>query len=491
MRTSMSVFSTLLRRNKAPLNTGSWPLDLPLVRFSDRKEDIWTLQDAITGVLVIGETGAGKSSGPANLIAGKFLNAGFGGIVLCHKSEESDIWVKRLKRANRGSDIRVFGIDSPFRYNFLDFESQTKGSGLDQIDNLVNLLRDIASVRRTAPIGNDASFWVPMQKLLIRNCLSLLILAGEPLSLKSMNELIQSSPGSIQETEDKRWQDKSYLYAMLEKADTRHRAHPEFSAVEKFWMYTRAKLPDKTRATIDAEFLGLSDGPLSRGKLSELFSDVTNIDPTECFDGKVIIVNVPVEEYLEAGQYAALIWATAFMRATMRRSYKAPVDRPVFLFADEAQSFSTEKDAEYHAACRSKGVCVVRMTQNIPGWVKSYGGGQLAQITVDSILGNLCTKILMQNSDPVTNAWATKMIAKDLEYKHSLSNSGSTSSANGFNASASVNETREDSCSPEEFMGLKNGGPKNNYIVEAVVFQSGRLFLKNRRWVIRRFKQTV
>jgi hypothetical protein len=202
-------------------------------------------------------------------------------------------------------------------------------------------------------------------------------------------------------------------------------------------------------------------------------------------------VNIPVEEYLEAGQYAALIWATAFMRATMRRSYNPPHDRPVFLFADESQAFSTEKDIEYHAACRSKGVCVVRMTQNIPGWVKSYGGGQMAQITVDSILGNLVTKIFLQNSDTVTNAWASKMIAKDLEYKHSLSNSGNASSSNGFNASASVSETFEPSCREEEFMNLKTGGPENDWICEGIVFESGRLFLKNRRWIIRRFKQTL
>ncbi len=489
MRTSVSVFSALLRRNKAASSGGLWPMGLPLIRFSERKEDIWTLQDAVTGALVTGETGAGKSSGPANLIAGKFLSAGFGGIVLCYKSEESDIWVKRLKRANREADIRVFGIGSPYRYNFLDFESKTKASGLDQIDNLVSLLRDIASVRRTVPLGNDASYWIPMQKLLIRNSLSLLILAGEPITLKAINELIQSSPGSVPETGDKTWQKRSYMYATLEKAEHRHGAHPEFAPVEQFWMYTRAKLPDKTRATIDSEFMGLADGPLSRGKLSELFSEGTNIDPTECFDGKVIIVDVPVEEFLEAGQYAALIWATAFMRATMRRSYKSPTGRPVFLFADEAQAFSTEKDAEYHAACRSKGVCVVRMTQNIPGWVKSYGGGQLAQITVDSILGNLCTKILLQNSDPVTNSWATKMIAKDLEYKHSLSNSGSMSSSNGFNSSASVSESFEHACREEEFMNLKNGGPKNDFIVEGIIFESGRHWLGNRRWCIRRFKQ--
>jgi len=39
-------------------------------------------------------------------------------------------------------------------------------------------------------------------------------------------------------------------------------------------------------------------------------------------------------------------------------------------------------------------------------------------------------------------------------------------------------------------MGLKNGGRRNNYIVEAILFQSGRLWKGDQRWIVRKFKQT-
>src|SRR5271165_1681076 len=97
---------------------GHWPLDLPLVRFSDRQEDIWSLGDAVCGTLVTGETGSGKSSGPANLLARKFLSNGFGGMVLCFASDEAATWVKRLKKAGREADTCVFGIGAPWRFNF-------------------------------------------------------------------------------------------------------------------------------------------------------------------------------------------------------------------------------------------------------------------------------------------------------------------------------------------------------------------------------------
>jgi hypothetical protein len=42
----------------------------------------------------------------------------------------------------------------------------------------------------------------------------------------------------------------------------------------------------------------------------------------------------------------------------------------------------------------------------------------------------------------------------------------------------------------KEFIGLKNGGKKNDYTVEGILFQSDRLWNKNQRWAVRRFKQT-
>jgi hypothetical protein len=109
---------------------------------------------------------------------------------------------------------------------------------------------------------------------------------------------------------------------------------------------------------------------------------------------------------------------------------------------------------------------------------------------VDTLLGNHATKIFHRNGDPATNEWASKVIAKETAYKQSMSSSGSIQSTTGFNSQFSVSEVEEDSCPPKEFIGLKNGGKKNDYIVEGILFQSGRLWNKDRRWLVRQFKQT-
>src|SRR5215831_8526417 len=73
------------------LRESNWPLNLPLVRFSERSEDIWTLSDAFQGVSIMGENGSGKTSGSGKHVARKFLQNGFGGLVLCFKTDEADL----------------------------------------------------------------------------------------------------------------------------------------------------------------------------------------------------------------------------------------------------------------------------------------------------------------------------------------------------------------------------------------------------------------
>src|SRR6516162_5396584 len=97
------------RSQIAPVQSPTeWPLDLPLVRFSERMEDVWTLRDACQGVLIMGENGSGKTSGSGGLLARRHLQAGFGGLVLCFKTDEADLWRSYLKRTGREADGRYF-----------------------------------------------------------------------------------------------------------------------------------------------------------------------------------------------------------------------------------------------------------------------------------------------------------------------------------------------------------------------------------------------
>jgi signal recognition particle GTPase len=75
----------------------TWPLEMPLVSFGRRKADVWTLSDALQGVIIFGANGSGKTSGSAALLARKYLAAGFGGLVLCAKTDEAGRWLQCQK----------------------------------------------------------------------------------------------------------------------------------------------------------------------------------------------------------------------------------------------------------------------------------------------------------------------------------------------------------------------------------------------------------
>jgi hypothetical protein len=431
----------------------------------------------------MGATDSGKSSGPASFFARKFLENGFGGLVLCYKRTEKQDWMKRLKAAGREGDAVVFGLEQPHRFNFLDYEAAQPSSGLDQVDNLSNMLLDIASVRRTAPTGNDASWFLPQKRMLVRNSLSLLLLAGQRLTIKAINDLLQSAPDTLDEAKSKEWKLRSHLYSLLQEAHRTNPNHPELQETENYWLSIRAAIKPEQKALTSAEYLGMVSGPLSRGQAAQLFSSDTNINPSDCFKGKVIIVDLPVEIHKEAGQYAALIWQVAFQRATMRREYQAPNDRPVFLFSDEAQAFSTEGDADYHAVCRSHGVAVVRLTQNLPGFILSYGGGDLAKLKAGQILGNLCTMVFLRNHCADTAKWATAMIGKQTAYRTSLSGT------NTANLNTSMSETEEDCAPTKIFQALRNGGKDNDYTVDGIFFQVGRKWKNGERYITVEFAQ--
>ena len=491
-----SSFKALFRKLAANVFKGSspavckavpehWPLDLPLVRFSERSEDTWTMADAFQGLLIQGENGSGKTSGSGRLFARKYLENGFGGLVLCFKTDEADLWRSYLGQTGREADGCFFGIEESFRFNFMDYEART--SGIDFVENLVSLLVDVASVQRRAEAtGSEAHFWLPQKKKLLRNAITLLLLAEESIQLRTLYQMIVSAPKDPQQVCSTDWQRDSYLFQLLCQAEHKAGQHPEWELIRNYFMIERPNLASKTRETIDADFTGMFD-PLTRGKIGELFGTTTNLTPDDIFGGRVIIVDLPVARYREIGQYAALIWSQLFQRAVDRRDYRAPDTRPVFLWVDEAQKFTIEQDAEFQTTARSKGISVVRLTQNVPNFLDAYGRDGKAK--VDTLLGNHVTKIFHRNGDPVTNEWASKVIAKETQYRHSISTSGSIHQPIGVNSQASVTEVEEDACPPKEFIGLKNGGPKNDFIVEGILFQSGRLWKKNQRWLVRRFKQ--
>ena len=268
--------------------------------------------------------------------------------------------------------------------------------------------------------------------------------------------------------------------AILQRADEATSSADEdtradFEECRAYWEQEFPNLSDRTRSIITLSFSMLVRPFITR-PLRKLFSTDTNVMPEDTFKGKIIIVDLPVQEFFLAGRVANLAWKYCFQRAVLSRPQ--PTDgsflRPVFLWADECQNFVTEFDAAYQAVARSAGGCTVYLVQNRESLLRVLHSPS----AVDSLLGNLQCKCSCQNSSIETNDWAAKLLGE--RYRDIISTSGTVSSVpgqdGGQSSGASTREQRRYFVEPARFTTLKRGGPVHDYQVECIVYNGSMKF---------------
>jgi hypothetical protein len=101
------------------------------------------------------------------------------------------------------------------------------------------------------------------------------------------------------------------------------------------------------------------------------------------------------------------------------------------------------------------------------------GSGGDAKARVDSLMGNLCTKIFHANSDAETNEYASRLIGNDII---NLGNTGTQQEHLSINFTKSVGISSQflPQVQPRKFTILKSGGSMNDFKVQAIMAVSGR-----------------
>jgi type IV secretory system conjugative DNA transfer VirD4/TraG family protein len=457
-----------------PKQTARWPLDMALFRIGSEP---WRVRDSYEGVAILGANGSGKTSGSGRLLALKMLRAGYGGLVCCAKRSEAETWREYLKETGREEDGRFFTLDSDFRFNFIQHEAKTSGLGFTE--NLVNLLSDVASIKRLNQGANQA-FWEGERQKLCRNTLALLLLAEQPITMQSIYSLIASSPRKKDDVNSPEWRKDSFLFRTMLTAEKLNGSHDEFLLVKNYFLTEQIEMHSGTSGTARAEFTGCFD-PVRRGDIGRMYTTTTNISPDDILDGKIVIVDIPTDVWRGIGVLAQVIWVQMLQRAIDRRTYNPPNDRPVFMFQDEFQNFTIDSDTAFQARCRSQGLSVIRLAQNLPVAILAYG--QDGRIRVEGLYANLSTKIFHRNDDKMTNSFAADCIGKEFISRTSVGSSNSGSQH------TNLTQVEEYSCPPQIFQTLRSGGPANNHIVSGVFFQAGRTWGHGDKFVIGEFDQ--
>lgn len=442
------------------------------------------LSDAQTGVIVFGATGSGKTSGPGKHFAYAYLAAGFGGLVLCQKKEECRQWQQWADECGRTDDLIIVTAEGDWRFNFLDWEASRPEEGGGLSINIVNLLDELGvAIAGESEGGNGSSkFWEDALHHMNTNLVELPLLAGLPVTLPLLRSIVTTAPYTPEQAADATWKASSPCAAIIAEADKATanadaQVRADFEECRDYWMTEFPNLSEKTRSIISLTFSMLVR-PLITRPLRQIFSADSNFKPEDTFEGKIIIVDIPVQEFRLVGRIANLAFKYCFQIAVLRRMQPADRQsflRPVFLWADEAQQFVTRFDPEYQAVARSAGGCTVYLTQNRESFrraLKNYDA-------VDSLLGNLQCKVLCQNAGD-TNEWAAKLLGERWIMITGTSvgtqNDGKPMQHGNFNSGLQRNEQRRYFVEPAAFTTLKRGGPQHNFQVEAIIYNGGNQF---------------
>lgn len=462
-------------------------LDFPLLKFSEDRNDWWTVRNAVEGVQIFGGIGSGKTSGSGRMIASSFLKNGFGGIVLCAKPDEADEWIRYARECGREDDLILFREGSEWRFNPLHYETTRSGKGAGLTMNITELFMTVFKMgqRITGSSSEEKErFWDNSLKRCINRVVDLLKLAGEEVSIFNMVEVLSSAPDGedvmqkiAHDLDDEQiieWGETDYCIKCLYNAGERSNTPQEerdFKLVFNFFLRDFARLDDRVKSTIKEMFLGFCE-PFLTGILNDHFAQDTNITPEVTFEGKIIVLDFSVKDYLVAGIYAQSIFKHLWQQATERRNAKThPV--PVFLWVDESQYFVNEYDTIFQTTARSSRACTVFLTQNISNYYAQMGGNDSTP-KVDSLLGNLSTKIFHCNNDSVTNEWASKVIGQDIIALEGGSNQRSMFNLGGVSKGESFTMQLLPQVLPVEFTTLATGGDFHQFKTQAIITVKGR-----------------
>lgn len=490
----------------------------------------WSVRNAMEGVQIFGGIGSGKTSGSGSTLAHKYLANGFGGLVLTAKHDEADTWVKYCKNTGRLDDLIIVDPQHQNYFDFLAYESQGEAFKTPITLNIVQVIKTVIRARDDKDKGkSDDGFWELALDMLISNTINLCLLAYGEVSIKMMYDIAQTAlrksdpipltPQQKREKlkkEQKERQQKGLpepelpqnplplspfqkafdlaMHQVTNMADNWKRNLPKdqkgaikdaaeytrqvmdaipqvrtMNFIRAFFTDTYRNIAEKTRSIIDFSLMGFLYNLLQEPTYSLFCSKKSNFTPEDSIKGKIIVINLPVKDYFKVGQDAQIMFKYIWQRAMERRRLDEN-SRPVFLWADEAQHFLHEHDADFQATARSSRIATVYLSQNIPNYYANMGGQQ-GDHKVKSFLGTLSTKIFHANADIETNKYAAELIGNAYSENKSA---GASMSDGGYSVNQSSSYQLEQPVRPEEFGLLKTGGPLNNNKIEAYIHVQGK-----------------
>lgn len=413
-------------------------------------------------ILVMGQSGSGKSSGSGVFIRDHLLAIpDSGGLVITSKPQERNDWIRAAFRAGRQNDLIVFAPDEKYRINFLD----QLGGDPTNIVNAIDVISDLMSGEKGA--ARDP-FWPKSREELFYNAVSIIRLAGYAVSGTAIQDFINGAAATPEQFRDDDWRKKIH-YRVLERARILARSQLDRFAIDKaypFWVNTWPSKDPKTRSNVLAEAMSVLD-QLTRPEVRALVGSETNVEMDLVFKGKIILCDTPLQTMGQSGKFVSATLKYVFQRKLLARD-AGPDDPTAFLYIDECQNHITKYDSVALAEQRGHRGCSVYLTQGLTAIEDLIG-----EKTARSLCTNFQTKVFHQLGSNEDAAYASGLLGQQLQ----VTTGGSPDREGNFNANFSENWHPE--LQPGVFLGSElraSGGVAPAIVVSGEKFKSGKRY---------------
>lgn len=312
------------------------------------------------GILITGAPGSGKSSCSGRQLAMGLLSVPhMGGLILTAKSEETQNWIRYAKECGREKDLIIFNAASGHCFDPLHYEWTRPGRGAGDLESIIDLFSTLVSMTGGKSGYAHDPFWERGVEQMMRNAIKLLDLAGEPVSIASIDRVIKSFPTRPGQHDEEEYIRESYCAQLIQSIRARKETlTPEqWDDLEVAARFVFTKWPafdERPRSSLEMTWSGTSEKFLF-SPMTRLFcgGKCTFTPEMTTHEGKIIVCDFPLLEYgHETGRMVNVLIKLIFQRAWLRRNL-ADSPNPVFLWQDEAQYFIVPKfDNYFQQTCR-------------------------------------------------------------------------------------------------------------------------------------------
>ena len=401
-------------------------------------------------------------------------------VIFLYKSSDLELWKSWAKQQGRSNDLLVINHQDEDVINLLGHYKDK------EVITAVNALMLLSGLS----LGGSSSqhseqYWEQATRQRLHRLLLLTKLSDEPYNITTIFQLHNSAPQTPEQLFDEELIQNSYFNQVLRKAASNvGEDDKRFKLVENYFTREIPYMADRTQSSILSLTSSILEPFISSPMLNRIFCGGTTVKIEDMFGGKIVILNLPIQQFEYSGKVAQIIFKYILQKQIEVRDLdKYP--NPIIMWLDEYQHFITEYDYLFMSTARSSRAGCVLMTQNISNlFAQTKGSGRVSEEKVNSLLSLANHKFFLAQNSFVTNEFASKTIGMG---KHQL---GSTSvTMDNFQGNAGISESYHYEIMPREFTMLKRGGEVNNGIVEAVITATGKRFSNGKNYLKIAFKQ--